>query len=293
MSDKEITADEESAIDSLGEDLQNATPVNNSPLEVADEPVKKTRKKKVTVSPEQEKVDEPITEESLDEEPELTDPTWSDYVMRQFVDDELDGEGRPYVPGLRRVARKLLGPILRSAGRIVQAPSFVSPEGSRLQPAVAEYTVEFLWTKLENGESVPYRVEFTDAADVYAGNTDAEYCRHATATACTKAEARCYRKALLLKNIIAAEESTEVPVEEAGVDGKIIPTQINFIDRICQRLKIDAWAYINSGNRKYDTVEEIPYERAAKMAAHLSTLQDNPDKISEEIKGYKKDWQHR
>lgn len=290
--DKEITAEEEKAIESIGEELENVTPTGNSPIE-SSETAKKPRKKKVSVSPEQEKVDEPTTEESLDEEPDITDPSWSDYVMRQFTEDETDEEGRPYVHGLRRVARKLLGPIIRSSARIIQAPAFVSAEGSRLQPAVAEYTIQFLWSKLTDGESSSYPVEFTDAADVYAGNTDAEFCRHASATASTRAEARCYRKALQLKGIIAAEESTWVPVEESGVDGRITPTQINFIDRLCARLKIDAWAYINSGNRKYDTVEDVPYERAAKMSAHLSTLQDNPQKIPEDIKGYKKDWQHR
>jgi hypothetical protein len=137
-------------------------------------------------------------------------PGLVDFVMRQFAEDELDPNGRPAGPRPAAGGRLLLGPILRVSNRVVQAPSLLP--GWRSSACCSRpwssTRSEILMCRLEQGmDKAPTRSTFTDAADCYFGNTDPDYARHLTATAATKAEARCLRKALQLKGI-AAEEKT-------------------------------------------------------------------------------------
>ncbi len=225
-------------------------------------------------------------------EPSMTDPKWSDFVVGHFVDGETDKEGNPFVAGLRRVARLLLGPILVSKASVVQAPSIIPGSLRDLQVATVEYNITIMWCRdLENGLEA-YPVEFCDVADVYVGNTDPEYARYASATAATRAEARCLRKALMLQRVVAAEEKTKVPLEDSGISGIISTTQINFIDTLCKRCSIDVMKFVRSGKIKYEYIQDIPFKEAAKMVEHLSKLQREPALVSKEIKGYKKDWRN-
>ena len=221
--------------------------------------------------------------ETEQEEPSMTSPEWSDFVLRQFTEDELDNDGRPLVAGLRRVARLLLGPILSSEGKVVQAPQLLNnfEKLGFLQPATVEYRVVILMSRDVPDSMGAYQVTFGDAADVYHGNCDADFARHATAMAMTRAEARCFRKALQLKGI-ASEEKTTVPSIEAALDGMITPSQMNFLNVICHRNKIDIMKFINCGKKKYDSVYNIEAGVAAKMVEHLCTLENTgniPDNI--------------
>lgn len=225
------------------------------------------------------------------DEPRMSDPGWSDFVLSHFVEGELDREGRPLVHGLRRVVRLLLGPIIRSKCKTVQAPSLLGGfnKTTLLQPAVVEYTVEILMCRLESGMSQAYPVEVGDVADVYFGNTDPDFARHASASAATKAEARCLRKLLQLRKA-ASEEMTYVALPNASVNGLITPEQINFIDVLCARNNIDVLKYINSGKGKYNSIDEVPFGAAALMVEYLSGYQNNQSSIPEKVKGYKKGW---
>lgn len=216
----------------------------------------------------------------------MTDPDWHDYVMSQFEADELDNEGHPFVFGLRRVARAVLGPILNSTAKVVQSPYF---EGGILQPAVVEYTVTFLWTQLEQGQEGAYPVTYSDCADVYYGNTDAEFVRYSTATAATRSEGRCLRKALGLKRVIAAEEKSGVPIDDVGANGAITPTQITFIDTLCKRLNIDVVEFINMGKDKYGSIADVSFGRAVKMVEYLGKIQNNPD-LMPKLSTYNPNW---
>lgn len=220
--------------------------------------------------------------------PGPTDPEWSDFVLSQFTDSETDDDGNPFVHGLRRVGRKLLGILIESSSKVVQAPLYQArTEGSGLagavQPAVVEHTLVFV-------DDDGVKVAHTDVADAYFGNTDPEFARYASATAATRAEARAYRKALMLSRVVAAEEKTIVPIEESSCDGRINATQISFINILCQRNGINAMKFVNSGSKQYERVEDIPWEVAEKMAEHLSNLAKDKSKIPAEIKGYNPDW---
>lgn len=220
-----------------------------------------------------------------DNEPLMTDAGWTAYVMSYFENNEVDKDGNPRVHGLRRVASLLLGPILVSRAKVIQAPTYAGGErGTMLTPAVVEHTIRILMCHAGEGRP-PYEAEYTEAADVYFGNTDLEYARHATATASTKAEARALRKLLHL-NTVSAEEVTRVPLAEASVTGEISPTQINFLQILCQRNDINLMRFINSGKGKYESVKDVPGAQALKMVQFLSECQRDKSKVKPEWKGW-------
>ena len=282
----DITEEESKAID--GVDLEQLTGEGNDSLRGEDKPKGKGKKKKgqevEAVSPANQNVDG-----TIELEPDITSTEWHDYVIRQLNEDEKDGDGNPYVHGLRRITQLLIGPIIESRARVVQSPTFVESIGN-LQPAVVEYTVRVINSKTPPGID-PYEIVVTDVADVYHGNTDPEFARYSTAMAATRAKGRCFREILQLKRVAAAEELTNVPLDESGVNGLITPTQINFIDLLARRLKIDVMKYINMGSKQYSSIEEVSYASGAKMNEHLHCWINDPSKIPAEIKGYKLDWQ--
>ena len=227
-------------------------------------------------------VEEVAGEES--DKPAMTDPAWSEYVMKQFAEDELverNGQNAPTTEGLRRVAELLLGPIVESSSHVIQVPT---PDNGF--HATVQHTVRIFWQ--QDHERI-----FQEAADVFPGNTDPSFARFAVATASTRAEGRALRKALRLKRVCAAEELTAVPVEEAGLNGKITNSQIQFVDVMCRRNDINVLKYLKLGKSKFASIKDVPFEVAQTMQAHLSTLQqEGPEKIEAlGISGYEENWQ--
>jgi hypothetical protein len=230
-------------------------------------------------------------QEAAEKTPQMGDPDWSEYVFQHFTENELDSSGHPFVTGLRRVARLLLGPILKSKARVVQAPAYV-PGLERvgiLTPVCVQYTLQLLMCN--NREDMPaYKATFTDAADVYFGNTDPDFARYSSAMAATRGEARCLRKALMLATV-SSEEKTSLPMDMAAADGLIDPVQVNFISVLCARNNISVMKYINSGKKRYDRIDDVPYGVAAKMVEHLSGIQ-NKGSVAPELQGYEKNWRN-
>lgn len=224
------------------------------------------------------------------EEPLMDSPEWSDFVMKQFTNEELDNLGNPCVHGLRRVSRKLLGPPICSSSRVISSPMLLCPTSMKRQPAVCEHKLVILWTRLEGTDfDSPYQVEFSDVGDVSEANTDPDFCRFATATAATRAEARAYRKALQLHRV-SSEETTLVPIEEGVIVGNITATQVNFMELLCRRNNINLMKYINAGKVKFDSILDVPFEIAQTMIEHISGLQDKPENISDKYKGFDDNW---
>lgn len=228
---------------------------------------------------------EEVSENSPEELPEDNTPAqtsanWSDYVISHFVADELY-EGHPKTEGLRRVAELLIGPIIKSVPRTIDTPN----NNNQFRA-----TVEFNITFMKEHQGGYYEVEFGDVADVFSGNTDAEYARHACATAATRAEGRALRKALKLKNVVAAEELTNVSIEDAGLTDNIVSVQIKGIDNFCKRLDIDVIRFINSGKQKYNSIEQVSNTTAKSMIKKLNEYQQNVKLIPDSIKYYDKEW---
>jgi hypothetical protein len=224
-------------------------------------------------------------------EPRMTDPKWHDFVMSQFEADELDNEGHPFVAGLRRVARKLLGPVVESRSTVVQADVRFDPAASHFAGhAVVQHDLVIRWRRHEGDDDEDYLARFTEVADVHGGNTDPGFLRFYTATCATRAEARNLRKALGLKRGCAAEEKTEIPAGAFSNNGDITPSQVFYLDQLCRRLNVNAMAYINAGKAKYRSVSEVPGRAAELMIEKLNEWQGK-EQVPEKYQGYEGGWQ--
>jgi hypothetical protein len=116
-------------------------------------------------------------EQSSPDEPLMEDPEWSDFVMSHFTPNELDPQGCPKVHGLRRVSRKLLGPVLYSGANVVKATEFVPglENVGQLQPVTVEYTLKILMVRECPTGMDGYEVTYKDVADAYFANTDPDF----------------------------------------------------------------------------------------------------------------------
>lgn len=212
--------------------------------------------------------------------PAMTSAEWSDFVMKQFAEDEIF-DGMPNVDGLRRVAEIYVGEIVSS-----KASCVIPPGGPRdSQSATVEYTVTFV-----TSDGTPKT--YTEVADVSIGNTEKEYAKYPSATAATRAEARVYRKALKLKRVVASEEVQEVEGEIDDPKATIKESQIKYIQVICQQCDIDVMKFINIRGNGYKSINEVSYASAVKMFTVLSEFKRVMKTIPPEIKGYKKDWRN-
>jgi len=207
--------------------------------------------------------------------PPMTDPTWSDYVMQQFAEDEIF-DGMPTVDGLRRVAELLIGEIVTGQAHSVAAPGGT---GRDLKCATVEYTVTFI-----TDDGTPKT--FTEIADVTIGNTDQEYAAYPSAMAATRAEGRAYRKALKLKRVVAAEEGREVAAIDVDPEAKIKESQARFLKILCKKNNINLIKFINSRGSSYKHVNDVPLVNAERMFTVLSEYQRKRETIPDTIKGW-------
>jgi hypothetical protein len=223
---------------------------------------------------------EPLVKGGGEEEfPDRASPDWHNYAMSHFQPDELDGDGNPYVFGLRRVGRKLLGPPLQSVSRVVQGPQLLAD--GRLGPAVVEHLLVFEYE------------QYSDCADVWAGNTNPTFAIFPTALAATRAEGRAWRKALNLKRVIAAEESSGIiPAEEAETNGLIGPGFIKLLDASCKRNDVNLLKFIAEAKGKYTRVEDVPISVGQAMCRELAAYHRGAKAIPDRVKGYDPNWRN-
>ena len=145
---------------------------------------------------------------------------------------------------------------------------------------------------------------YGDVADVWHGNTDDLFCAHPAATAATKAESRCLRKALKIR-CVAAEEIARhkdvaaivrqsIKVQPSDGDwteeDPITTPQLNFIDGKCKQLNVDVLKFINQGEKSYKSITDVTKMTASKMLKLLNEYQNGSKEMPEEVKGYKSNW---
>jgi hypothetical protein len=218
--------------------------------------------------------------------PDMLSPEWNDYVLQFFTDKELI-DGNPLTAGLRRVAEMLIGEIISSKPVDVQRIETGDPIGK----TTVTYEVQFL---VKSGDR-EYVKTYADVSDVWAGNTDDLFAVHAPATASTKAEGRALRKALKLR-VVAAEELCKKDVSQylsqqsSQLEERIKPEQVKYVDINCKKLDIDVIKFINSGEKVYNSVYEVKRDTAAKMIEMINKIKRGDQKLNEDIKGYKQDW---
>jgi hypothetical protein len=229
--------------------------------------------------------------ENLKIPPKIHEVGWNDYVIGQFQENEME-DGRPKVNGLRRLTRKLIGPILRGEANTKQFP--MPENGFR---ATVEYTVEVLNKyQLEEDDEGPYTLIFTDVGDAYPDNMRGprEFSLFLPQNASTRAEVRALRKALNL-DVAGVEELTDQPMSERALTGKIENSLITKIDVKCEQLDVNAMKLINLGRPKPDkplfkNVEELPNEIGVKIFQFLNKCQQNTEKVPDSAKGYDPNW---
>lgn len=220
--------------------------------------------------------EEELSEEVVDEEVIYPgDYRWHDFVMSKFEEEELYEGEYPTLKGLRRVAFNLLNGIIESS--IVELKSTLdSKEAGR---AYCVY-------KLVTGDGTT----FYGAADAYSGNIQGGYQVYPVAIAENRAEARAYRKALML-NIVAAEEMSGAEKTEFNAvnflsgeyveDDPISAVQIKAIQTKCKALGIDQEKFLSS----VGYVEGKTTKREGKdFLAKVNKYQQDMSSIPEEIK---------
>ena len=237
-------------------------------------------------------------EETKETEQDMTMPAygsedWHDYVMSKFHDSEMYN-GNPLTVGLRRVAEQLLGDILVSRPTTIIASD--DPNG----PGRATVAFEVVIDWMNSGQLRTYG----DVADCWHGNSDDLFCAHPAATASTKAEGRCLRKALKVR-CVAAEEiprnkdvvaivrqsiASKPTTGEWNEEDPISVPQINFIDGKCKQLDISVVDFINSGEKTYKSIEDISKKTASKMLAMLNEYQNKGKPTPAKIVGYNSNW---
>lgn len=206
-----------------------------------------------------------------------TSPEWNSHVLSFLTEDE-KFDGAPTVDGLRRVTELVLGDIIYSGCKSIQAPNYQN--GNK---ATVEYEVHIV----HFGDSEP-RI-YRDIADAFQGNTDDAYGLHLSAVASTRAEGRALRKALKLRKIVAAEELTKKSIndlqnyESSNDPSTITWAQVKTIDVIAKRTNINAMALVNSGEKKYNSLNEVPFSKAQEMLKYLNKFQQ-PDPATGNIK---------
>ena len=214
------------------------------------------------------------------DKPKMSSVEWTDFIVSKLLPEELF-DGFITVEGLRRVTEEYVGDVVESISIVAQSPNASNNNHSA---CVHKLTVA--------GYDGVVR-KASGAADVFEGNgDDANFTwKYSLATCETRAESRAYRRLLKLRGVCAAEEISQVPSTESGMDGYATSRQINYMNILCQRNDINVVSYLNSGKQKFRSVEQIPYTTAVKISSHLALLERKQDEIKPEWKGYKADWQ--
>lgn len=205
-----------------------------------------------------------------------TSPLWNDYVMKQFVEDELFNKN-PTVDGLRRIAEKLLGGIKSINSIVLQTPDL-----SNEKRCTVKVEILFFNDKM-----------FAGVADSYWGNTDKKFRNYPSSIAETRAEGRALRKALGLRKVISAEELSETAEDDYGEEKvNITDTQIRFIEVMCEsdRLNINVEKFIKSEGFICSKIQELKHDNSLLLQKKLSEYQQNIESIPEEIRGFSKSW---
>lgn len=214
---------------------------------------------------------EPVNGVSI---PEYGSEGWEEYVMSQFTEKELyidEKQNRyPKLNGMRRVSLFTLGKPIKSGP--------VSVVSNLSDASYCIYELVF-----ENGQT------FGAAGDGFPNNISGSYSIYPTPIAESRAEARAYRKALLLSTVSAEEikgnenafNTVLQTVKEYDSEGDISPQQISIIETKCKKMRIDKTKFLESENVSPD-FKGAKKSDGTKLSKKISEFQQT--KIPEELK---------
>lgn len=202
---------------------------------------------------------------AVDEGPRMTDPGWTQAVLDQLEEDEMY-DGAPKADGLRRLVEKIIGPIISIDNVVVEAPKH-GAAGSEKNTATVTSRMQILSTQYNR----PFLVSATaDANDLSCSHP---FNKYLSSMAETRAEARVYRKALRLKNVVSSEEigSDTHIIKEQLPDSSII-----VIDRKCRDIDIDVKKTFEIGLPDIDvkrSIRDYSVDESKIILDKLHTLQ--------------------
>lgn len=199
---------------------------------------------------------------------------WEEYVMSQFNEKELyidEKENKyPTLNGMRRVAISIFG-----------KPSFSGP--TKVETA---FPISYCIYELDFSH-IGVRVAAT--ADAAPENVAGNYSIYPSAIAESRAEARAYRKLLLISTASAEEikgnekafNTVLNSVKEYDSEGEISSQQISIIETKCKKLKINKTKFLESENVSVD-FKDAKKSDGIKLSKKISEFQQKG--IPEELK---------
>jgi hypothetical protein len=185
--------------------------------------------------------------------------------------DEKDDKGRPKCDGLRRVINELFDVVSSRASNIFQ-------NGDE---TCVNWEISFVPHSIYTpGDQVATRT-YSALASASSKNTKSPFSNFMPAVADTRAEARCYRKALLLKCL--ASEEVELEEEEVG---EATGVQIGGMNLMVKRLNIDIDKFLkhhksdivpSMDKRKKLTVDQLDKGAMKNVMTILNKYQSNSE----------------
>lgn len=215
-------------------------------------------------------------------EMDRSSPGWSDYVISLFREDEMmvkNDNKYPTLKGLRRVFYNIFGPPSFSGVIDYSSPNTESSPGR----AHANYELVFY----DCGREMRYR----GAADAYPGNIAGGYQVYPLAIAENRAEARAYRKALML-NIVTAEEmgneeshfvSVLSSTGEFNESEPMNDNQILVVKNKSKELNIDPDRFLDFMKKEL-SVDKLSKKEGLECVKRISMYSNNPSIIPGELK---------
>jgi hypothetical protein len=224
-----------------------------------------------------------VVDQDLEEvEMDRSSPGWSDYVISLFREDEMmvkNDNKYPTLKGLRRVFYTLFGAPIFSGVIDYSSPTTESSPGR----AHANYELMFY----DCGREMRYR----GAADAYPGNIAGGYQVYPLAIAENRAEARAYRKALML-NIVTAEEmgneeqhfvSVLSSTGEFNETEPMNDNQMLVVKNKSKELNIDPDKFLDFMKKDLG-VDKLSKKEGLECVKRISMFSNNPSIIPGELK---------
>jgi len=222
---------------------------------------------------------EPLAVEPTDI-PTPNDPGWTQYVLGNLLEDEVDGKN-PRVEGLRRIAGELVGELVEEGCDLVAAPT----EANRFRACAKA------WGIFVTSEGITKR--FEALADANCDNCFEDFATYLVAMADTRAKGRMFRNALCLRRVVAAEEVSKTVATAADIQsgGSVHTGQISMIRVMAGRMGISISKLLDNMGIEHKTNEQsgevnlksISYEEAMSVTKKLNELRQSSD-IPEELK---------
>jgi hypothetical protein len=207
--------------------------------------------------------------------PNQNDPKWTQYVLGQFMEDEVDGVN-PRVEGLRRVANELVGELVEEGCDLVSAPS----QENNFRACVKAWGI-FLTA---NGHTK----RFEALADAHADNCHEDYATYLVAMADTRAKGRVFRNALYLRRVVSAEEVSKTMAMTADIQkgGAIHTSQISMIRLISDRHNFNITEVLDGLGIKYElndstgdvNLKLLSYEDALAVSIKMREMKEEQEK---------------